>query len=129
MTEAMGLQGQAATSKQQALTSLRHLASARDEVLDIIPALGRVRALGTVSPAIPTMVIVASLAPDEQVAPARRTCRGWVLDAAGSTRVRDPGVSARGYPLVADPRLELGPDLPRSHLPVAMKRYGKPQAW
>jgi pimeloyl-ACP methyl ester carboxylesterase len=109
LTEAMGLQGQAATHKEQALSSLRHLTNARDEVLDIIPALSRVRALGAVSPAIPTVVIVASLAPDDpdeqawramQVAPARRACQGWVLDAVGSSHVAPLGRD-RAYVLAA----------------------------
>lgn len=109
MTEAMGLRGQAAAQKERALTSLRHLENARDEVLEIVPALRRVRGLGAVAPAIPTAVIVASLAPDApddqawrsvQIAPAQRACQGWVLDAVGSSHVAPLGRD-RAYVLAA----------------------------
>lgn len=107
--DAIGLQGEAARRKHQALTSTRHLANAHDEVVQIIPALGRIRDRGGVPPSIPTAVIVASLHPDApvdqawrsvQVAPARRACQGWVLDAVGSTHVSPLGRD-RSYVLAA----------------------------
>src|SRR5213079_1475140 len=48
LIDAMGLRGRAAARKQQALTSPRHLSNARDEVLEIIPALRRIRGTGRV---------------------------------------------------------------------------------
>ena len=96
MIDAIGLSGPAADRKRQAVTSPRHLANARDEVLQIIPGLARVRALGGVSRTVPTAVVVASLNPasavdrawrSAQTKPARRACQGWVLDANGATHV------------------------------------------
>jgi pimeloyl-ACP methyl ester carboxylesterase len=96
MIDAIGLSGPAAERKRQAVTSPRHLADARDEVLEIIPGLARIRALGGVEPAMPTAVIVASLRPASpaarawraaKVKPAGRACQGWVLDAVGASHV------------------------------------------
>lgn len=82
------------------MTSAAHLENSRQEVLQIIPGLRRMKALGQVSPAIPTAVIVASLDPADpldqawraaQVAPAARACQGWVLDMVGATHVSPLG--------------------------------------
>ncbi len=109
MIDAIGLQGPAAHHKWAALTSPRHLENARDEVLQILPGLRRVREIGGVGPKIPTAVIVASLAPTDpidsawrqaQAAPARRACQGWVLDADGATHVSPLGRD-RSYLLAA----------------------------
>jgi len=109
MIDAIGLQDPAARHKWAALTSPRHRENARDEVLQILPALRRVRDLGGVGRATPTAVIVASLAPTDptdrawreaQAAPARRACQGWVLDADGATHVSPLGRD-RSYLLAA----------------------------
>ena len=109
MIEAIGLSGSAAVHKWRALTSPHHLAKARDEVLQIIPGLERIRAQGGVPPEIPTAVIVASLAPKAtvdrawrsvQVKPASRACQGWALDANGATHLSVLGRD-RSYVLAA----------------------------
>lgn len=100
MISAIGLRGRAATHKWAALTSLHHLRASRREVLEIIPSLARLRALGPVRSTIPIAVIVAAQRPDEdrdrawraaQVIPAKRACRGWVLDANGASHVSPLG--------------------------------------
>jgi pimeloyl-ACP methyl ester carboxylesterase len=98
--DAIGLPAPAALRKRQALTSPRHLADARDEVMQILPALPRIRDRGGAPPDIPVAVIVASQHPERpvdqawraaQAAPARRACQGWVLDADGATHVSPLG--------------------------------------
>lgn len=109
MIDAIGLRGRAAVRKWEALTSPRHLAAARDEVLEILPGLRRIKDRGGASPAIPTAVIVASQAPGDrvdeawreaQIAPARRACQGWTLDAVGASHVSPLGRD-RSYVLAA----------------------------
>ncbi|THD65303.1 MAG: alpha/beta hydrolase [Phenylobacterium sp.] len=106
---AIGLDGQGALRKSRALTSSRFLADARDEVMEILPALRRVRELGDVPPTIPVAVVVGALrqapAPDEawraaEVAPATRACQGWVLDAIGASHVSPLGRD-RSYVIAA----------------------------
>lgn len=100
MVDAIGLPAPAALRKRQALTSPRHLADARDEVLQILPGLARIRERGGAPPDIPVAVIVASEHPERpvdqawraaQTAPAHRACQGWVLDAAGASHVSPLG--------------------------------------
>jgi pimeloyl-ACP methyl ester carboxylesterase len=114
MIDAIGLKGRAARQKWRALTTLRHLANSRDEVMRIIPSLHRIKDLGGPGPTIPTAVLVATLNPssrvDEawrsaQVAPARRACQGWVLDLVGATHVSPLGRD-RAYVIAAVKWLE-----------------------
>jgi pimeloyl-ACP methyl ester carboxylesterase len=107
--DAIGLVGPAYLRKWRALTSGRHLADARDEVDEILPALRRTKALGGVSASIPVAAIVASLRPDDpldeawraaKAAPARRACKGWVLHAVGASHVSPLGRD-RSYILAA----------------------------
>jgi pimeloyl-ACP methyl ester carboxylesterase len=100
MVAGIGLRGPAAEHKREALLSSRHLRASRKEVLQVLPSLAAVRALGPLNPDIPVVVIVASQHPGQtrdeawrtvQVAPARRACRGWVLDATGATHVSPLG--------------------------------------
>lgn len=109
MIDAIGLRGRAAAHKWEALTSPRHLAAARDEVLEILPGLRRIKDRGGPSRAIPTAVIVASQSPGDpvdeawreaQIAPARRACQGWALDAVGASHVSPLGRD-RSYVLAA----------------------------
>lgn len=98
--DAIGLPEPAALRKREALTSPRHLSDSRDEVLQILPGLPRIRDRGGVPPGIPVAVIVASEHPDRpidrawraaQATPAQRACQGWVLEAAGATHVSPLG--------------------------------------
>ena len=110
--------------KIRALESATHLQNSRDEVLQIIPGLRRMKALGQVSSAIPAAVIVASLDPADrldvawrkvQVAPAARACQGWVLDMVGATHVSPLGRD-RAYVISALDWLET----PRPQTPNAI---------
>ena len=105
----MGLQPPAAHRKWLALTSAAHRANSRDEVLQIIPSLTRIRELGAVSPQIPIAVIVSTWPPETPVgaawraaetAPARRACQAWTLIAPGGTHVSPLGRD-RAYALAA----------------------------
>ena len=105
----MGLGADAARRKFQALTSPRHRLNSRDEVMEIIPSLRRIQAIGEVSPAIPTAVIVSTWPPETAVgaawraaetAPARRACQAWTLIAPGGTHVSPLGRD-RAYALAA----------------------------
>jgi pimeloyl-ACP methyl ester carboxylesterase len=105
----MGLPPGAARQKFLALTSDHHRLNSREEVLQIIPSLRRIRALGNVSPAIPTVAIVSTWPPETpagaawraaETAPARRACQGWALVAPGGTHVSPLGRD-RAYALAA----------------------------
>ncbi len=105
----MGLQPPAAHRKLQALTSATHRLNSREEVMQIVPSLGRIRALGPVSPAVPTAVIVSTWPPETpvgaawraaEIQPARRACQGWTLIAPGGTHVSPLGRD-RAYTLAA----------------------------
>jgi len=109
ITAEMGLPPEAAHRKLAALTSARHRLNSREEVLQIVPSLARIRALGNVSAAIPVATIVSTWPPETRVgrawrtaetAPARRACQGWVLTAPGGTHVSPLGRD-RAYALAA----------------------------
>jgi pimeloyl-ACP methyl ester carboxylesterase len=105
----MGLPPGAARQKFLALTSDHHRLNSREEVLQIIPSLRRIRALGNVSASIPTAAIVSTWPPETptgaawraaETAPARRACQGWALVAPGGTHVSPLGRD-RAYALAA----------------------------
>jgi pimeloyl-ACP methyl ester carboxylesterase len=107
--DGFGLRGRAARRKWLALTSGRHVRASREEVRQIIPSLTQVRAQGPISPAVPVAVVVAE--PDlrergakawreVQVLPAKRACRGWMLDTVGATHLSLLGRD-RAYVLAA----------------------------
>lgn len=105
----MGLPPIAAHHKFLALTSAAHRLNSREEVMQILPSLERIRALGNVSPAIPTAVIVSTRPPETPVGaawraaetqPARRACQAWVLVTPGGTHVSPLGRD-RAYTLSA----------------------------
>jgi pimeloyl-ACP methyl ester carboxylesterase len=105
----MGLTGHAAVHKRRALTSRRHLAESRDEVLEIIPGLHWIKDQGIPGGDIPAAVVVSDPDPGEaldtawrsvEVQPARRACQGWVLDIAGGSHVSPLGRD-RSYLLAA----------------------------
>jgi pimeloyl-ACP methyl ester carboxylesterase len=109
LVDEIGLTGPAAERKRRAMISLRHVTASRDEVLRIIPDLAEARAAGPLAPDLPIAVIAVDPAhPDAvsrawraaKVAPARRACRGWVLDAVGATHVTPLGRD-RAYVLAA----------------------------
>lgn len=100
MIDAMGLPARAAFRKRRALTSPRHLADARNEVMQILPSLPRIRERGGVPPDIPVAVVIASEHPDRpidrawraaQSTAAAKACQGWVLEADGASHVSPLG--------------------------------------
>jgi pimeloyl-ACP methyl ester carboxylesterase len=109
LVDEIGLTGGAAERKRSAMISLRHVTASRDEVLRIIPDLAQARAAGPLPADLPVAVIAVDPArPDAvssawraaKVAPARRACRGWVLDLVGATHVTPLGRD-RAYVLAA----------------------------
>ena len=109
LIDQIGLTGRAAERKWRAITSLRHVTAARDEVMRIIPDLAEARAAGPLPADLPIAVVAVEPArPDAvsrawreaKIAPARRACRGWVLDVVGATHVTPLGRD-RAYVLAA----------------------------
>ena len=92
----VGLHGTAAARKQQDLTRIAGLRTARDEDRAIIAGLALTRALGGSPPEVPTVAIIGAVQPDApaakawraaEAAPARRASASWILDTPGATHV------------------------------------------
>jgi pimeloyl-ACP methyl ester carboxylesterase len=90
----MGLEGDAARHKEQALRSAIHLANSEAEAEHIVGDLSAVRALGKIPASIPIAVVVATYRGDDaldpawraaQVAAARGACQAFVIEALGAT--------------------------------------------
>jgi pimeloyl-ACP methyl ester carboxylesterase len=109
LSDGVGLTGDAARRKADALGSAAKLRVASDEDQAIVPGLATVRGLGGAPASIPMAVIVGTTDPDSdmskawraaETASAGRAKSSWVLDAVGATHT-SPLVRDRAYVVAA----------------------------